>query len=102
MYISVKEVTPEAIVSATCGHFSITKQDLVSKNKKQELVRARQICAYLMCDMLSLPLVNIGQEMGGMHYSTIIYARDKVAKLMRVNDRFLKDVNDIKSIVLKQ
>ena len=55
-----------------------------------------------MCDMLSLPLVNIGQEMGGMHYSTIIYARDKVAKLMRVNDRFLKDVNDIKSIVLKQ
>ncbi|MBR7186456.1 MAG: chromosomal replication initiator protein DnaA [Clostridia bacterium] len=97
-----EEVTPEAIVRATCGHFSITKQDLFSKNKKQELVRARQICAYLMCDMLSLPLVNIGQEMGGMHYSTIIYARDKVAKLMRVNDRFLKDVNDIKSIVLKQ
>ncbi len=97
-----EEVTPEAILRATCAHFSVTRQDLLSKNKKQELVRARQICAYLMCDMLSLPLVNIGQEMGGMHYSTIIYARDKVSELMRVNDKVLKDVNDIRSIVLKE
>ena len=27
---------------------------------------------------------------------------DKIAELMRVNDRVAKDVNDIKSIVLKQ
>ena len=97
-----EEVTPEAIIRATCAHFGVTKEGILGKNKKQELARARQICAYLMCDMLSLPLVNIGQEMGGMHYSTIIYARDKIAELMRVNDKILKDVNDIKSIVLKQ
>ncbi len=97
-----EEVTPEAIMRATCSHFGVTKQDVVGKNKKQEIVRARQICAYLMCDLLSLPLVNIGQEMGGMHYSTVIYARDKIAELMRVNDKILKDVNDIKSVVLKQ
>lgn len=97
-----EEVKPEAIIRATCAHFSITKQELLGKSKRQELARARQICAYLMCDMLTLPLVNIGEEMGGMHYSTIIYARDKIAELMRVNDKILKDVNDIKSVVLKQ
>ena len=55
-----------------------------------------------MCEMLSLPLVSIGKEMGGRDHSTIIYARDKIAELMRVNDKILKNVNDIKSVVLKQ
>ncbi len=97
-----EEITPEAIVRATCSYFSLNKSDLVGKNKRQELVRARQICIYLICDMLTLPLVSVGKLMGGRDHSTIIYARDKIAELMRVNDAVLKEVNDIKSAVLKQ
>ena len=95
-------VTPEAIVRAACSYFSITKEELLGKSKRQELVRARQICTYLMCDMLSLPLVTIGKEMGGRDHATVIYSRDKVAELMRVNDSYAKDVNDVKSAILKQ
>ena len=97
-----EEVTPDAIIRATCTYFGITKADLIGKNKRQEIVRARQICTYLMCDMLALPLVTVGKIMGGRDHSTIIYARDKVVELMRVNDRVAKDVNDVKSAVLKQ
>ncbi len=97
-----EEVTPETIVRATCAYFSISKEDLLGRNKRQEFVRARQICTYLMCEMLTLPLVTIGKEMGGKDHSTVIYARDKIADLMRVNDTILKEVNDIKSVVLKQ
>ena len=94
--------TPEAIIRATCSYFSITEADLLGKNKRQELVRARQICTYLMCEMLSLPLVNVGKLMGGKDHTTVIYSRDKIADLLRVNDAVLKEVNDIKSAVLKQ
>ena len=52
--------------------------------------------------MLSLPLVTIGKEMGGRDHSTVIYARDKIAELMRVNDVVAKAVTDIKSAVLKE
>lgn len=97
-----EEVTPEAIIRAACSYFSVTKADLIGKNKRQELVRARQICTYLMCDMLTLPLISIGKEMGGRDHATVIYSRDKIAELMRVNDAILKDVNDIKSAILKQ
>ncbi len=95
-------VTPDTIVRATCAHFSITKQELLGKSKRAELVRARQICTYLMCDMLALPLVSVGKEMGGRDHATVIYSRDKVASLMKVSDAMAKDVNDIKSAVLKQ
>ena len=97
-----EEVTPDAIIRATCTHFSTSKDDLLGKNKRQEIVRARQVCIYLMCEMLALPLVTVGKIMGGRDHSTIIYARDKIAELMRVNDKVAKDVNDVKSAVLKQ
>lgn len=97
-----EEVTSDAIIRATCAYYSITRTELIGKSKRQELVRARQICIYLLCDMLALPLISIGKEMGGRDHSTIIYARDKVAELMRVNDAISKAVSDIKSAVLKE
>ena len=95
-------VTSDAIIRAACNYYSITKADLLGKNKRQELVRARQVCTYLMCDMLSLPLVTVGKTMGGRDHATVIYSRDKIAELIRVNDTIRKDVNDIKSAILKQ
>ncbi len=97
-----EEITPDAIIKATCAYYSVTKSDLIGKSKRQELVRARQVCIYLLCNMLALPLVSIGKIMGGRDHATIIYARDKIADLMRVNDAISKGVTDIKSSVLKQ
>ena len=85
-----------------CGYYKYKREDILGKGKKADLVKARQICAYLMCEMLSLPLISIGKVMGGRDHSTIIYARDKIADLMRLNDSVAKAVTDIKSAVLKQ
>ncbi len=97
-----EEVTPEKILSAVCGYFKQRKEDLIGKGKKADLVKARQICAYLMCEMLSLPLVSIGNLLGGRDHTTIMYARDKIAELKKFNDKIDKEVDDIKNIVLKQ
>ena len=96
-----EEITPEAIIRATCTFFNITQNDLLGKNKRQEIVRARQVCAYLMCDMLALPLVSVGQILRRDH-TTVGYSRDKIAELMRVNDKVHKEVEDVRSAVLKQ
>ena len=97
-----EEVTPESILRAASHYFSLKESDITGKSKRQDLVRARQICIYLMCDMLTVPLISIGKVMGGRDHSTIIYARDKIADLMRLNDSVAKAVTDIKSAVLKQ
>ncbi len=94
-------LTPDTIIKATCSYYSVTRADLLGKSKRQELVRARQVCIYLMCNMLALPLVSIGKIMGGRDHATIIYARDKIGELMRVNDTVSKGVTDIRSSVLR-
>ena len=41
------DITPEKIISAVCGYFKYRKDELIGKGKKSDLVKARQICAYL-------------------------------------------------------
>ena len=97
-----EDVTPEKILTAVCGYFKQKREDLIGKGKKAELVKARQICAYLMCDMLSLPLVSIGNILGGRDHTTIMYARDKMEELKDLNSRIQKEIDDIRNIVLKK
>ena len=97
-----EDITPDKIISAVCGYFKYRKDELIGKGKKADLVKARQICAYLMCEMLSLPLVTVGNVLGGRDHTTIMYARDKMEKLEAQNPRIQKEIDDIKNIVLKK
>ena len=98
-----EDITPDKIVNAVCGYFKQSREDLVGKGKKADVVKARQICAYLLCEMLSLPLDYIGKQiLGGRDHTTIMYARDKMEKLASLNDRVAKEIDDIKNIILKK
>ena len=97
-----EDVTPESIISAVCSYYKCRKEDLLGKGKKADLVRARQICAYLMCELLSLPLVSVGNLMGGRDHTTIMYSRDKVEDLIRLNEKIAKEVDDVKNAVYKR
>jgi chromosomal replication initiator protein len=97
-----EDVTPEKILAAVCGYFKQKKEDILGKGKKADLVKARQICAYLMCEMLSLPLVSVGNILGGRDHTTIMYARDKMEKTKSLNARIEKEIDDIKNIILKK
>ena len=99
---SSEEITPDVIISSVCGYYKYKRDDLLGKGKKADLVKARQICAYLMCEMLTLPLMAIGNVMGGRDHTTIMYSRDKVEELVKLNEKMAKEVDDIKNIILKQ
>ena len=96
------EITPEKVLNTVCTYFKQKKDDLLGKGKKADLVKARQICAYLLCEMLSLPLVSVGNILGGRDHTTIMYARDKIEKMITLNDKIDKEIDDIKSIILKK
>ena len=55
-----------------------------------------------MCEIMNIPLVSIGEALGGRDHTTVIHSREKVTQLLKVNDRIAKEVNDIKNIILKQ
>ena len=95
-------LTTDHIVDAVCSFYKINRSDLAGKKRNKEIVEPRQICAYLMTEMLSIPLVTIGQALGGRDYTTIIHARDKIAELIKENQRIQTEVKDIKNLILKK
>ncbi|MDE5765857.1 MAG: chromosomal replication initiator protein DnaA, partial [Clostridia bacterium] len=97
-----EEITPASVINAVTGFYGVTKNELIGKCKKKELVLPRQVCCYLMCELLSLPLMSIGKELGDRNHTTILYSRDKVEGMIAVSDKMAKDIDDIKNIILKK
>lgn len=97
-----EELNENAVLNAVTSYYHISKTELTGKSKKKEIVIPRQICCYLMCELLSLPLISIGKVLGGRDHTTILYSRDKVEDMCRVNEKIAKEVDDIKNIILKK
>ena len=91
-------ITIDHIVSATCDYFNVTKEALIGKKKNKEIVVPRQICIYLICDILgqSLPLASIGEYFGGRDHTTVMHARDKISEECKNNAVIASQVKDIR------
>ena len=95
-------LTSDSIIDAVCNFYKIQRSDLIGKKKNKEVVEPRQICAYLMTELLSIPLVTIGQALGGRDHTTVIHARDKIAELIKENTRVDTEIKDLKNMILKK
>lgn len=97
-----EELQAEDIISCVCDFYKVSKADVIGKKKNKEFVEPRQICVYLITDMMNLPLITVGQVIGGRDHSTVIYSRDKVAEQMKTDTKLYTEINDIKKKLLKQ
>lgn len=97
-----QNLTTDLIIDCVCKYFSLSKADLVGKKKNKEIVEPRQICMYIINDLLDLPLTSIGAIFGGRDHTTVIHARDKVSDLIKSNNRIKIAVADIKSMATRQ
>ncbi|HBF86114.1 MAG TPA: chromosomal replication initiator protein DnaA [Clostridiales bacterium] len=95
-------VTADNIIETVSSFYKIPKMDLIGKKKNKEIVEPRQMCCYLMTELLSIPLVSIGQALGGRDHTTVIHARDKIARLSKENTRIATEIKDLKNLILKK
>ena len=95
-------LTATDIINTVCNFYKVAKSDLLGRKKNKELVEPRQICTYLMTELMNVPLVSIGQAMGGKDHTTVIYTRDKIAELIKTDPRIATEVNDLKNLILKK
>ena len=95
------DLDADKIINTVCEYLKVTREDLVGKKKNKEIVEPRQLCIYLINDMLNIPLTAIGAIFGGRDHTTIMHARDKIGQQVKVNPHIRTLVNDIKSQLLK-
>lgn len=95
-------VSADDIIEATCRYFRISREDLVGKKKTKDVVEPRQLCIYLITDMLDLPLATIGNMFGGRDHTTVMHARDKMSEKVSSVPRIRTAVQDIRNFIFKK
>lgn len=77
-----QQVSVQAIKKLICREFGISMEDLVSKSRKQNLVRGRQVAIYLSRKYTDQSIQSIGRSFNRYH-ATAIHAINVVEKSMR-------------------
>lgn len=95
-------VDMDAIIENTCDFFRVNRDDLCGKSRAKAIAEPRMICMYLISEMLGLPLVKIGDAFGGKDHSTVIHARNKIADLVKTDNKVRTQVNDLRDRILKR
>lgn len=95
------DVNMDKVQKTVCDYFNITRDDLLSKSRKRQIVQARQIAMYLSRNLISnCSLSTIGAEIGGKDHATVLHACTTVADLMSTDKVFRKYVSDIESMLV--
>ena len=91
----------ERVQRSVCEYFNISRDDLLSKSRKRQIVQARQIAMYLSRNLISnCSLATIGQEIGGKDHATVLHACTTVSDLMTTDKLFRKYVTDIEGMLV--
>lgn len=94
-----KTVTPEKIKKAVCRHYGIKMSEIESSKKTNNIAYPRQIAMYLIREMTDYSLPKIGQFFGGKHYTTVLYACEKIENEMKTDRNLAEIIEAIKEEV---
>ncbi|MEA9985389.1 MULTISPECIES: chromosomal replication initiator protein DnaA [Subtercola] len=88
-------IAPVDIIGHTAEYFKLSVDDLYGSSRSQAIATARQIAMYLCRELTSLSLPKIGQLFGGRDHTTVMYANNKIGKLMTEKRSIYNQVTEI-------
>ncbi len=89
-------VAPDRIIHMVANSFNISEDDLLGRTRTREVALPRQVAMYLMREESDASLPQIGSSLGGRDHTTVMYACDKIADMIERDDRFRRQVFQIR------
>lgn len=100
---SVKETREhlhaEDVVRTVCDFYRIKSTQMKGPKRDASLVRARQVCMFLLKTELGLTLADIGNLLGGRDHTTVMHGVDKMRDLVESKARIHEDILGITKIL---
>ena len=86
----------EQVLQATATYHQLSLDDLLSKRRTKDVVRARQIAMYLAREETDASLPQIGEALGGRNHSTVLHGYQKIAETVEIDDALRREIGDIR------
>ncbi|HLN19239.1 MAG TPA: chromosomal replication initiator protein DnaA, partial [Patescibacteria group bacterium] len=91
-----KGITHKHIIKTVSEFYDINPNDLMAKNRKQEVVKPRQIAMYLMRSELQYSYPGIGEKLGGRDHTTAIHAFEKISNALKLDEKLTEELTLIR------
>ena len=83
-----KRVTIEVIQKRVSEHYGLREQDLKMRSNTRAIAFPRQVAMYLVKQLTTASLPEIGRQFGGKHHTTVLHSINKIEE-QRKNDKEL-------------
>ena len=90
-----EDITIEDIIKAVAIKTGVKISDVKSPKKNKHIVLARQVAMYLARKLTSASFPDIGEKIGGRDHSTIIYANNKLKRIIATDVKIKNFVEEI-------
>ena len=94
-------ITPAVIIDHVAQYHNITVEQLKSKKKEAPIVKPRQQAMYLIRDLTSLSLPEIGNAMGGKNHTTVLHSIKRVEDDMKKDPAIAKTIAELTENIKK-
>lgn len=91
-----KEITPQLIIEVVCEHYGVTIEQLISKNRSQNIIRPRHVAMYLCTQETDCSQDTIAKLLDRKDHSTIINARDNIIEQLKTDKELQNQIETIK------
>jgi chromosomal replication initiator protein len=88
-----KKVTIEQIQKRVSEHFGLRAQDLKVRSNSKVISFPRQVAMFLVKQLTSASLPEIGKQFGGKHHTTVIHSINKIEALRQTDKDLNKTIN---------
>lgn len=91
----IKEI--DIIIHNVCQYRGITKNMMMEKIRKREIVQSRQEAMVLSLKYTNLSTLKIGSYIGGKDHSTVLHAKKTINNLLETDKVFSIEHDEIKT-----
>jgi len=90
-----KRVTIDLIQKKVGEQFGLREQDLKMRSNSKAIAFPRQIAMYLVKQLTSASLPEIGRQFGGKHHTTVLHSINKIDTLRRSDKDLNRTINKL-------
>ncbi|MCX7798224.1 MAG: chromosomal replication initiator protein DnaA [Melioribacter sp.] len=90
-------VSIDLITKTVCDFFKVDENKVREKNRRKEVVLARQIAMYLSKLLTKSSLKTIGLHFGGRDHSTVIHAFNCIEEMIKTDEKIKETVEFLKN-----
>jgi len=89
------QINIKNILKTVADFFDVSEESLVGKRRTASVVLPRQVGMYILRELTSLSLKEIGSKFGGRDHTTVLHAYDKIGTLIKEDREFSNNIDKI-------